>query len=272
MESEKDTDIKIESILEIVDADFMQNVQDFIAATIGVALLSICNNKPLVKPSNYKDFCIKCSAGRFSVCDNSNNCLLKGENEVFEKKEPLVYKCPMGLTNFAIPARTKGKYVGCVIGGQYLTETPDKKHFKEITNKLNINEDKYLAEMQKIQVISTEKAQAIINLLYHIANSIVELAYANLQLSKFGLDYKSPRNIALEEWLVPSCQNNLKKITDREFEVLKLIVLGKSNTEIAKTLFISVHTAKAHVSAILEKLDIEDRVQAAVKATREGLI
>ena len=61
-------------------------------------------------------------------------------------------------------------------------------------------------------------------------------------------------------------------ITEREFEVLKLIVLGKSNTEIAKDLFISVHTVKAHVSSILEKFSVEDRVQVAVKAIREGLV
>lgn len=64
---------------------------------------------------------------------------------------------------------------------------------------------------------------------------------------------------------------NRKKLTERELEVLKLIILGKSNTEIAKDLSISVHTAKAHVCSIFQKMDVEDRVQAAVKAIRSGL-
>ena len=64
---------------------------------------------------------------------------------------------------------------------------------------------------------------------------------------------------------------NKKKLTERELEVLKLIILGKSNTEIAKDLSISVHTAKAHVCSIFQKMDVEDRVQAAVKAVRGGL-
>lgn len=62
------------------------------------------------------------------------------------------------------------------------------------------------------------------------------------------------------------------KLTERENEVLKLLVQGKSNTQIAQELIVSVHTAKAHVCSILQKLCVDDRVQAAVKAIKEGLV
>lgn len=62
------------------------------------------------------------------------------------------------------------------------------------------------------------------------------------------------------------------KLTQRELEVLRYIVKGMSNPEIAKELIVSVHTAKAHVTNILQKLEVKDRVQAAVKAIRCGLI
>ena len=61
-------------------------------------------------------------------------------------------------------------------------------------------------------------------------------------------------------------------LTEREFEVLRHLVEGKSNTEIAKELIVSVHTAKAHVCSILQKMCVNDRVQAAVKAVKEGLV
>jgi len=66
--------------------------------------------------------------------------------------------------------------------------------------------------------------------------------------------------------------DNKTKLTERENEVLKLLVQGKSNTEIAQELIVSVHTAKAHVCSILQKLCVDDRVQAAVKAIKEGLV
>lgn len=61
-------------------------------------------------------------------------------------------------------------------------------------------------------------------------------------------------------------------LTQREYEVLKLVVEGKSNNEIAEALTISSHTAKAHVCNIIQKLLVDDRTQAAVKALKEGLV
>jgi DNA-binding NarL/FixJ family response regulator len=61
-------------------------------------------------------------------------------------------------------------------------------------------------------------------------------------------------------------------LTDREREVLHLIVAGKSNKEIALTLNVSNHTAKAHVGNIIQKLSVDDRTQVAVKALRDGLV
>lgn len=61
-------------------------------------------------------------------------------------------------------------------------------------------------------------------------------------------------------------------LTEREYEVLKLVVEGKSNQQIADILSISEHTSKAHVCSIIQKLVVDDRTQAAVKALREGII
>ena len=67
-------------------------------------------------------------------------------------------------------------------------------------------------------------------------------------------------------------KQNHSNLTQREYEVLKLVVDGQSNSEIAKTLTISEHTAKAHVCNIIQKLVVDDRTQAAVKALKEGLV
>jgi DNA-binding NarL/FixJ family response regulator len=61
-------------------------------------------------------------------------------------------------------------------------------------------------------------------------------------------------------------------LTPREHEVLVLLVLGIDNAEIARRLQISQHTVKNHVSSILEKLGVENRIQAAVRAVRGRLL
>jgi DNA-binding NarL/FixJ family response regulator len=63
-----------------------------------------------------------------------------------------------------------------------------------------------------------------------------------------------------------------EQLSSRELMILSLLASGKSNNEIAQVLYISVHTAKFYVSNLLEKLHVTDRVQAAVKAVKEGLI
>jgi DNA-binding NarL/FixJ family response regulator len=62
------------------------------------------------------------------------------------------------------------------------------------------------------------------------------------------------------------------ELSERELEVLRLIAIGKDNAEIARELFISPKTVKNHISNILMKLQIENRIQAAVYAVRSGIV
>ena len=62
------------------------------------------------------------------------------------------------------------------------------------------------------------------------------------------------------------------ELTSRELEVLKLIVKGMSNKEIASTLIISDHTVKNHINNILSKMEVTDRTQAATAALHRGFV
>lgn len=62
------------------------------------------------------------------------------------------------------------------------------------------------------------------------------------------------------------------QLTERELQVLSLVAAGKENAEIADSLVISQHTVKNHVSSILAKLEVENRIQAAVYAVRQRLV
>jgi DNA-binding NarL/FixJ family response regulator len=64
----------------------------------------------------------------------------------------------------------------------------------------------------------------------------------------------------------------LDLLTDREREILKLIAQGRSNAELAQQLYLSEATVKTHVSAILRKLAVRDRVQAVIAAYEAGLV
>ena len=69
-------------------------------------------------------------------------------------------------------------------------------------------------------------------------------------------------------------ENNSKDydLTTREAQILKLMTEGYSNMEIAQMLVISINTTKAHVANILQKLEVDDRLQAALKALKNKIV
>ena len=73
---------------------------------------------------------------------------------------------------------------------------------------------------------------------------------------------------------VISADNNAKNydLTTRESQILKLMTEGYSNMEIAQIIVISINTTKAHVANILQKLEVDDRLQAALKALKYKIV
>ncbi len=114
---------------------------------------------------------------------------------------------------------------------------------------------------------------------YLLKDAPVEQILVAVQAAAAGESHLSPRIAAgiLERVrAAPSRaalpQEARAELTEREREVLRLIADGKENAQIAKELFISVQTVKKHVSNILAKLEVENRVQAAVRAVQGRLL
>jgi two-component system, NarL family, response regulator LiaR len=88
-------------------------------------------------------------------------------------------------------------------------------------------------------------------------------------LMQLGLKHALSRYVVSQLKEMPA---NSFTLSDREMEVLKLLVEGHSNAAIAQALFLSESTIKAHLRSIMTKFEVNDRVQVAVIALRSGLI
>ena len=94
--------------------------------------------------------------------------------------------------------------------------------------------------------------------------------YFDSSVSEFVLEFNENKKQPQEkkELSIKDCYN----LTQQEKRELILLASGNNNSQIAKKLKISINTTKVHVCSILQKMNVEDRTQAAIKAIRENLI
>ena len=114
---------------------------------------------------------------------------------------------------------------------------------------------------------------------YLLKDSSIQELIAGIRAASLGESLISPTIAAKVLQIVrasnkqPEIENTIRsELSEREIEVLKLIANGKDNAMIAGELHISPKTVKNHISNILMKLQIENRIQAAVYAVRSGIV
>lgn len=112
---------------------------------------------------------------------------------------------------------------------------------------------------------------------YCVKGTSVDHLVTAILAAQEGASYLDPQ-------VARSVMNHLKKplpqdesaklgqLSEREMDVLKLLVEGQSNPEIAAVLYLSPNTVKTHVRGIMNKLAVDDRVKAAVLALRAGIL
>lgn len=147
--------------------------------------------------------------------------------------------------------------------GQRIIMLTSKDNERDVFAALSAGADAYC--MKGISIEALTKAIEAVN----EGTAWLDPAVARMVLGRFQGHMPSLDSAASKEEHTPlqDCP-----LTAREMEVLKLIVDGLSNPEIAERLTITKATAKAHVHSILQKLCVDDRTQAAVLAMRQGYV
>jgi two-component system, NarL family, response regulator LiaR len=108
----------------------------------------------------------------------------------------------------------------------------------------------------------------------HLGNAWIDPAIASIVLKQMRSSEPAATGTIAIKSIEPEYGQLLESypLTERELEILELIVSGCSNADIAERLYITVGTVKTHVRNVLNKLCADDRTQAAVRALRSGLV
>ena len=109
------------------------------------------------------------------------------------------------------------------------------------------------------------KGTSVDNLVIAITSANAGASYLDPQVARSVMNH-------LKKPLPQDEAAKLGQLSEREMDVLKLLVEGQSNPQIAAELYLSPNTVKTHVRGIMNKLAVDDRVKAAVLALRAGLV
>lgn len=208
----------------------LQLLQDGFATLFNISLVLVCpDGKPITVWSNSPLVCDRIESDNAESCLRERQCILK---YVREKHREVKCTCYMGITNFACPILYCGELVAICLGG-------------------GIAEEEAAAEqnaLRDIPRVTRERLDEIIDLIGCVFN---------LLDSTESIEETAPREQPERDDLL-LLKN---KLTMREVEVVRLINQGLPNKEISVRLNISEKTVKTHMSNILRKLKLKDRLE-----------
>ena len=175
----------------------------------------------------------------------------------------------------------------------YISSIKDSYIFKDVYNDeydlvivdLNKNNNHYLSDIQNIKQNNKTKIMLLDfyedRSLFSKCMKIGVDGYILANIDSEDIDYAVKQIYRgkkyfdadlIENYLSKSGQEYIEELTKREQEILVCIAKGKSNLEISKDLYITEHTVKKHTSNIFTKLNVKDRMQAALYAYDRGIV
>ncbi len=213
----------------------LQLLQDSCATLFNISLGFVSlDGEPITVWSNSLLVCEKIESGNTESCMRERQRILK---YVCEKHKSIKSTCYMGIVNFACPVLYCGELVAvCLGGGIAVDDGPGREQ----------------SMLRDIPKIAKEKLDEIINLIDCVVNILSPIENVE-EKENGGQQEKSP---ATNDLLLLK-----NKLTMRELEVVRFINYGLSNKEISMKLNISEKTVKTHMSNILRKLKLKDRLE-----------
>lgn len=185
-------DIESLEVGDLIDMEVLQKLQDNFAISMNIASITVNKDgNPITRESSYTRYCSqviqKTSIGK-NRCAESHKFM--GE-EAARNKKPYVGICKSGLIDFAAPIMVEGKVIGTVLGGQILTEEPNKDDLLRVAREINADSETLIGAIDSVGLSKMRNVEAAAEVLFIIVNTLVRDGYIKL---KYDLISKSLSN------------------------------------------------------------------------------
>ena len=177
-------EIKLE---DVFDMDFLQSFQDSFARAAGMTAVTVDKDgKPVTRPTDWSEFCMKYTRGCAEGRRRCEQCDKNGGETAARTGKPAVYECHAGLMDFGAPIIVDGQQVGSILGGQILNAPPDENKFRAYAQEIGVDPDKYVEAVRKIQIMPRERLEHAAQSLFLVASFFSKMGHYRYQLRKMA--------------------------------------------------------------------------------------
>lgn len=185
-ENENEKEITLTDLFDVV---MLQRIQDAFSDMTGLAaLITDANGIPVTKGTNFTDFCAKYTRVSPVGCMRCQGCDRRGAEMTLKEGAPVVYRCHVGLMDFAAPIMAGDKMIGCFVSGQVLTESPNIITVMQSAGELKIDLIKYLQAVMQVKVLDRDTIDRQARFLYTLTDIISSIAYHRYKMEEANIE------------------------------------------------------------------------------------
>lgn len=167
-------------LTDLIDPEILQKMQDSLSNYIGMAsLIADENGTPVTTGSRFTEFCMNLTRKSESGCSRCRECDKQGALETLKNGKATVYHCHAGLVDYAAPIMLEDTFIGCIIGGQVLTDPLEEDSFRRTARELSIDEDAYVEAAKEVPYWDLSEVERAAGFLSEIASTLSTMAYTN---------------------------------------------------------------------------------------------
>ena len=172
---------------EVFDMDFLQSFQDSFARAAGMTAVTVDKDgKPVTRPTDWTDFCMKYTRGTAEGRRRCEQCDKNGGETAARTGKPAIYECHAGLMDFGAPIVVDGQQIGSILGGQVLNAPPNEDKFRAYAKEIGVDPDKYVEAVRKIQIMPRDRLEHAAQTLFLMASFFSKMGHYRYQLRKMA--------------------------------------------------------------------------------------
>ncbi len=184
------------NLTDLISLEKLRLIQDSFSNMAGIAsLITDKDGIAIMEGSHFTDFCAKYVRASKKGKERCEACDRMGAEKTQKDGMPIAYHCHAGLMDFVMPIMVAGHKVGCLFGGQVLSQPPDENRIRRLAVEIGVDSDELVGAVRKVKILEEDDAKRKVAAFSMIANILSEMAFNKHQLNEKNTELLKSSNM-----------------------------------------------------------------------------